>query len=85
MKLGVAMAVCVNTNSSGVLVVNPTPVGECQAYILLDSTDWVGSSVWKFPAPEEVGQYFSAGFALPFFSYVIAFGVGQVLKMFSSR
>lgn len=76
-----AQCATVDSATSAVYVVT-TPVSECSALVLLDVTDWVGSSIWSLPTSEDVFLAWGVGFTLPVTLFLVAWAVGRVVHFF---
>ena len=74
-------AVCA-TDSGGALIISATPIGECSGYVILDSTDWLGSSVWAIPTVTDVALVWSSAFILPLTLFLTAWAIGRIVNLF---
>jgi len=75
-------ALCVSIDLNGFVVSTSTPVDQCTSYILLDSSDWGGSSIWAMPSAGDSTAVWSFAFSLPVTVFVMAWSLGVILKMF---
>lgn len=75
-------AVCATAGEGGALILSATPVGECSGYVILDSTDWLGSSVWTIPTVEDIALVWSSAFVLPVTLYLITWAIGRIVNLF---
>lgn len=86
LPFSVQAALCATVDSvTNTVMVTTTPVGECTSLILLDSSDWVGTSVWSLPTPGDIALVWGAGFILPVTLFLIAWAIGRVVHFFESR
>ena len=75
-------SLCVVTDPQGFIVSTSTPVSDCSSYILLDSADFGGTSIWAIPTAGDVAAVWGIAFSLPVTIFLIAWSLGVVLKMF---
>lgn len=76
---------CASVGADNVLVVNTVPVSECMGLIVLESTDWIGASVWAVPTVDDVLLIWSSAFLVPTTLFLISWSVGRVVHFFRGR
>lgn len=75
-------AVCATIDSGNVVVANLTPAGDCTSLIILDSSDWVGTSVWAIPTVSDIALVWSSAFILPVTLFLITWAIGRIVNLF---
>lgn len=75
-------ALCVKVDANGFVVSTITPVDQCTSYVLLDSSEWGGSSVWAIPPVGNVAAIWGFAFSVPVIVFLMAWSLGVILKMF---
>lgn len=74
-------ALCVQVDN-GFVVSTAVPIDQCTSYVLLESSEWGGSSVWAIPPVSDVAAIWSFAFSLPMIVFLMAWAIGVILKMF---
>ncbi len=75
-------ALCVQVDVNHFVVSTTTPIDQCTSYVLLESSEWGGSSVWAIPSAGDVAAIWGFAFSLPVIVFLMAWSLGVVLKMF---
>lgn len=75
-------AVCATADANSALILSHVPIGDCAGYVILDSSDWLGSSVWAIPSLSDIALVWSTSFILPTSLYLIAWSIGRVVNFF---
>lgn len=79
------MAYCAGVDgATGYVQLLPTPVSECSTLILLDASEWGGSSVWAIPTAGEMETAYAAGLLIPLTLYFVAYAAGSLISFFRS-
>lgn len=77
-------SLCVHVDSNGFVMSSSVPVSSCSAYVLLDSADYAGTSIWQVPPPSELTAVWTFAFVAPLVVYLMAFSLGSVLSFLRS-
>jgi len=75
-------ALCVSIDPNGFVVSSATPVDQCTSYVLLESSEWGGSSIWAIPPAGDVAAIWGFAFSVPVIVFLMAWSLGVILKMF---
>ena len=75
-------AVCATVDSGNVIVANSTPAGDCTSLVVLESTDWMGASVWAIPTMSDIALVWSSAFILPLTLFLTAWAIGRIVNLF---
>ncbi|MDS4071393.1 MAG: hypothetical protein RKO24_17410 [Candidatus Competibacter sp.] len=74
-------AMCASVGVGDVLVVNATPVGQCETLIIMSASEWPGQSVYAVPTVQEAVEFWTVGFAVPMGIFLFSWGMGSVIRM----
>lgn len=75
-------ALCVTVDVLGHVIKTNDPIDQCTSYVLLESSEWGGSSVWAIPPVEDVALIWGFAFSVPVIVFLMAWSLGVILKMF---
>lgn len=64
----------------GVLVPVPVSLEQCSSYVLLDTAEYVGSTIWQVPDIAELSMIWGFAFTVPLLIYLMAWSVGTILR-----
>lgn len=74
-------SMCASVGAGDVLVLNTTPVGECETLIVLSASEWAGSSIYVMPSVQEMTDFWAVGFVVPMSLFLFSWGVGSVIRL----
>lgn len=74
------MANCVSTDQNGFLYLSSEPVDTCSQLVVLTAEDYNYLTDYTTITGAEVVEFYSLGFALVFFGWLISFPIKAALK-----
>lgn len=74
-------AVCASVGVDDTLVVNTTPVGECDTLVIMSASEWPGQSIYAIPSVQDAVDLWMVGFTVPMGLFLFSWGVGSVVRM----
>ncbi len=74
------MTSCVLADESGALYLSSSSVDECSTFILIDADEYHDLIAHTTITGADVSAYYSFGFALVFFGWIISFPIKAALK-----
>lgn len=76
---------CASVLIDGTVVVNTIPINQCTGYVIVDSADYGGSTIWQVPEIADLSAIWALAFSLPMSIFLISWSIGSVVRMFKMR